>query len=104
MFSEQLKALLFFTRRTILSNVWPNLKSSVNSYIVYSSLVAITYRKAMAVAARSWRLIGSSPSIDYSLTILDIGSNLTDAMFLGQYYGKQVHPPDLDHVLQRFVR
>ena len=31
----------------------------------------------------------------------DIGANLTDGMFQGQYMGKEYHPPDLPHVLER---
>lgn len=39
----------------------------------------------------------------YALLVLhaDIGANLTDAMFKGEYHGKSYHAPDLDAVLQR---
>ncbi len=33
--------------------------------------------------------------------LVDIGVNLTDPMFQGEYHGKACHPPDYDAVLQR---
>lgn len=35
------------------------------------------------------------------MTHADIGANLTDSMFQGEYHGKSYHAPDLDAVLQR---
>ena len=32
---------------------------------------------------------------------IDIGANLLDPMFAGEYHGKQAHEPDLDRVLER---
>ena len=32
---------------------------------------------------------------------LDIGANLTDTMYLGQYHGSKKHEPDLEEVLDR---
>lgn len=32
---------------------------------------------------------------------IDIGANLTDGMFQGDYHGKSYHDPDLADVLQR---
>ena len=34
-------------------------------------------------------------------TILDIGVNLTDTMYQGEYHGKTKHQPDLESVLER---
>lgn len=34
---------------------------------------------------------------------LDIGANLTDAMYQGIYNGSQKHQPDLDNVLERAI-
>ena len=33
--------------------------------------------------------------------LIDIGANLLDSMFQGEYRGKQAHPPDLQAVLER---
>jgi hypothetical protein len=33
--------------------------------------------------------------------LIDIGANLLDTMFQGEYRGKQAHPPDLQAVLER---
>ncbi len=33
--------------------------------------------------------------------LIDIGVNLTDPMYRGEYNGKQYHPPDLDAVISR---
>ncbi|KAF7488151.1 Putative deoxyribonuclease TATDN1 [Sarcoptes scabiei] len=35
---------------------------------------------------------------------IDIGANLTDLMFQGIYHGKQVHPPDIESVLERSIK
>ena len=35
------------------------------------------------------------------MLFLDIGANLTDAMYSGVYNGSQKHKPDLTHVLER---
>ena len=32
---------------------------------------------------------------------IDVGANLTDGMFRGEYHGKTYHDPDLDVVLRR---
>jgi len=36
-----------------------------------------------------------------SLKFIDIGANLTDSMFQGNYHGSQKHPADLQNVLER---
>ena len=33
--------------------------------------------------------------------VLDIGANLTDSMYLGEYHGSKKHEPDLEEVLDR---
>eukprot|EP00892_Ulva_mutabilis_P006224 jgi/Ulvmu1/3974/UM182_0002.1 len=38
---------------------------------------------------------------DRKLRYIDIGANLLDTMYQGEYHGKQHHEPDLDAVLQR---
>ena len=35
------------------------------------------------------------------LIFLDIGANLTDTMYQGEYHGSKKHEPDLDQVLDR---
>jgi TatD DNase family protein len=42
-----------------------------------------------------------SNSMSNSLAFIDIGANLLDLMFKGNYHDKSIHPPDLDSVLQR---
>jgi TatD DNase family protein len=36
-----------------------------------------------------------------AMHFVDIGANLTDGMFYGRYNNREVHSPDLDHVLDR---
>lgn len=38
-----------------------------------------------------------------SMKLIDIGVNMTDGMFQGEYHGKKYHEGDYDHVLQRAV-
>ena len=35
------------------------------------------------------------------MKFIDIGANLTDTMYSGEYNGSSKHPPDLDAVLER---
>lgn len=42
-----------------------------------------------------------SPPDDEPCSFIDIGANLLDPMFLGQYNGKQKHECDLDALLER---
>ena len=35
------------------------------------------------------------------MCVSDIGANLTDGMYQGEYHGSQKHPPDLGAVLER---
>ena len=35
------------------------------------------------------------------MKFIDIGTNLTDTMYSGEYNGSSKHPPDLDAVLER---
>ena len=35
------------------------------------------------------------------MKFIDIGANLTDTMYQGEYNGSSKHPPDLEAVLQR---
>ena len=37
----------------------------------------------------------------YLYVFTDIGVNLTDAMYQGEYHGSKKHEPDLDLVLER---
>lgn len=39
--------------------------------------------------------------ICFILHVIDIGANLTDLMYQGQYHGSKKHEPDLDVVLAR---
>ncbi|XP_065897209.1 deoxyribonuclease TATDN1-like [Dysidea avara] len=48
-----------------------------------------------------WRRLFSEFTRMSDIRLTDIGANLTDPMFNGVYHGKQVHPGDLDAVLQR---
>lgn len=45
--------------------------------------------------------LSAAPGAPASRTFVDIGVNLLDAMFDGNYRGKQTHAPDLDAVLAR---
>ena len=42
-----------------------------------------------------------APTRTHPLRFVDIGVNLLDSMFDGEYRGKRAHPPDLDDVLAR---
>lgn len=46
-------------------------------------------------------LHAAMPLARSGLKFVDIGANLTDGMFQGQYMGKQYHSPDLPQVLER---
>ena len=37
----------------------------------------------------------------HSMKFIDIGANMLDGMFAGEYRGKQAHPPDIDAILAR---
>ena len=42
-----------------------------------------------------------STAVPPPLQLIDIGVNLTDPMYRGEYNGKQYHPTDLDAVISR---
>ena len=46
-----------------------------------------------------WERTSGSKVLFFALT--DIGVNLTDAMYQGEYHGSKKHEPDLDAVLER---
>ena len=54
-------------------------------------------RSASAAASAS----ASASSAPPRRRFIDIGANLTDGMFRGEYHGKTYHEPDLDVVLRR---
>jgi hypothetical protein len=43
----------------------------------------------------------AGPPPEPNAGLIDIGANLLDTMFQGEYRGKQAHPPDLQAVLER---
>ena len=70
-----------------------------NLQILLSQCRAGTVPLASAAAAPARTIVASaSPG---RARFVDIGVNLLDTMFEGNYRGKQCHPPDLDAVLAR---
>ncbi|KAH0613127.1 uncharacterized protein H6S33_009507 [Morchella sextelata] len=56
---------------------------------------------ADVTAASSQSDLALPQSSPYVLRYIDIGINLTDRQFHGEYHGKQVHQSDLDDIVQR---
>jgi Tat protein secretion system quality control protein TatD with DNase activity len=57
--------------------------------------------RAAAQSSRSSSPAAATPAAAKPAAFIDIGANLLDPMFLGEYRGKQAHPPDIDAVLSR---
>jgi TatD DNase family protein len=55
-------------------------------------------QSALAVMSAPVSIVSASHT---RTTFFDIGANLLDGMFQGEYHGKRLHAPDLDAVLQR---
>jgi TatD DNase family protein len=63
---------------------------------------AIAPPRAIAMPrAQVAQMMSSSQAPARSLRFVDIGANLLDSMFEGEYRGKQAHPSDVDAVLAR---
>eukprot|EP00959_Pyramimonas_sp_CCMP1952_P274583 5740112-Pyramimonas_sp.AAC.2 len=60
------------------------------------SLPVQTFASSQAV-----RGSGVSGNMGDSIKFIDIGANLTDSMYQGEYHGKQAHDGDMDAVLNR---
>jgi len=50
---------------------------------------------------RSCLILRQLATMSSNIKLIDIGVNLTDAMYQGEYHGSKKHEPDLDAVLER---